>query len=133
MPLSNLDCTHRWMTSGESCYHLPYAAHTVGRHGALNAIIALGQHTRSDDVRRGMPALTLGSTHGWTMSSVECINSLGKHTRSDYIRRGMQSSPLGNTHSRTTLGVASHHLPWKAYTIRRLRALHVVIAFKQHI
>ena len=40
-----------------------------------HAIIAFGQHTRSNDVGRGMPTWPLDSRHGRTMSSVACHHS----------------------------------------------------------
>ena len=44
----------------------------------------------------------------------------------------MPSSPLGTTHGRTTLGVKRHYTPWKAYTIGRRMAWHVIITLSQH-
>uniref|UniRef100_A0A494G8H6 Uncharacterized protein n=1 Tax=Solanum lycopersicum TaxID=4081 RepID=A0A494G8H6_SOLLC len=105
------------------CYNRPWVAHTIGRRRALNAIIALGQytwseyvgycnaivafgqHTQSDYVGIGMTSWPLGSTHGWTTSSV-----------------AKPSSPFECTHSRMTLGFRCHHRPNKAYIIRRRQA-----------
>ena len=70
-----LDSTHGRMTSGEACHHRLRAAHTVGLHRAWHDITALGQHTRSDDVGRGMPSSPFGSTHGRTTSRVACYHS----------------------------------------------------------
>ena len=90
MPSSPLGSTHDRTTSGVTCYHrlwtsshsptvsgvtchlLPWTANTIERRRALNAIIALGRQTRSNDFRRGMPSSPLGSTHGRTTSGVEC-------------------------------------------------------------
>ena len=65
--------------------------------------MALGKHTRSDDVLRGMPLSPLGKTHGRTTSGVtyhlcpytahivgrhrmwNVIITLGKHTRSEEV------------------------------------------------
>ena len=47
-----------------ACHHSPWTAHTVKRCRAWHASIAFGQHTRSNDVGRGMPSSPLGSTHG---------------------------------------------------------------------
>ena len=89
-------------------------ANTVEQCQALHAIAAFGQHTRSNDVGRGMPSSPLGSTHGRTLSGVVChhrlwvaqtierrrawhvITTLGLHARSDDVRRGMTSPPLDN-------------------------------------
>ena len=65
-----LDSTHGRTTSGVACYHLFWAAQTVGRRLAWHAITALGQHTWSDDVGRGMPSPPLDSIHGRTTSGV---------------------------------------------------------------
>ena len=128
----------------------PLAAHTVERRQAWHAIIALGQHTRSDGVERGMPSSPLGSTHGRTTSDVayrhrrgaahtverrrawHAIIALGQHTRSDGIERGMPSSPLGSTYGRTTSDVAYRHRRWEAHTVDRCRAWHAIIAFGKH-
>ncbi|TMW91568.1 hypothetical protein EJD97_014163 [Solanum chilense] len=79
--------------------------------GCGNAIVVLEKHTRSDDVGRYMPSLSLGRTHNRTTSAWHAIIALGRHTRSDYVGRGMPSSNLGNTHDRTTSGMACHHRP----------------------
>ena len=70
MPSPPLDSTHGRMTSGEACYHRPWTAHTLGLRQAWHDITALGQHTRSDDVRRCMPSPPLYSTHVRTTSGV---------------------------------------------------------------
>ena len=124
MPSSPLGSTHGRTTSGVACHLRLFAAHTVERRRAWHAIIAFGQHTRSNDVGRGMPSSPLGSTHGRTTSGVAChhrlwaahtverrrawhaIIAFGQHTRSSDVGRGMPSSPLGSTHGRTTSGVA---------------------------
>ena len=124
--------------------------HTVERRRAWHAIIALGQHTRSNDVGRGMPSLPLGSTHGRTTSGVACHHSpwtantvercrawhaniaFGQHRRSHDVGRGMPSSPLGRTHSRMTSGVACHHCLREAHTVERRWAWHAIIAFGKH-
>ena len=69
---SSLDFTHSRTTSGMACPHVPWAANAVRRHQARHSNIALGQHTRLDDVVHGMLSLTLDSTHGQTTSSVTC-------------------------------------------------------------
>ena len=76
MPSSPLGSTCGWMTSAVSCHLDPWNTHTVGQCRAWHAIIALGQHTRSDYVRRGMPSWTLSSTYGWKRLGV-----VGHHRR----------------------------------------------------
>ena len=145
---SPLDSTHGRMTSGMACHHSPLMANTVERRRAWHAIISFGQHTRSNDVGRGMPSSPLDSTHGRTTSGVafhhgpltthtvkrrrawHAIIALGRQTRSNNVRRDMPSLPLGSTEGRTTSGVACHHRP--AHTVERRRAWHAIIAFGQH-
>ena len=49
-----LDSTHGRMTPSVACHHRIWAAKKVERRQAWHAIIAFGQHTRSNDVGRGM-------------------------------------------------------------------------------
>ena len=67
---------HDQMMSGVECPYGPLAAHMVGRRRSSYGIIALGQHTPSDDVGHFMQSSPLGSTYG----------------------RLMLTSPLDNTH-----------------------------------
>ena len=69
---SHLDGTHGRMTSGVACLNVPWAAHTVGRRRAWHSIIALGRHTRSNDVGHAITSSPSGSTHCWMMSGVAC-------------------------------------------------------------
>ena len=150
MPSSPLGSTHGRTTSGVACHHRLWAAQTVERCRAWHAIIALGRQTRSNDVRRGMPSLPLGSTEGWTASGIAChhhllpaytverrcawhaIIAFGQHTRSNDVRRDMPSPPLESTHGRTTSGVACHHRHWAAQTVEQRRAWHDITALGQH-
>ena len=66
----SLDKTHRRMTSSVAWHHCHWTSHRVKLRGVWHAIISLGKHTRSNDIRRGMPSSPLGSTHGRTMSRV---------------------------------------------------------------
>ena len=105
-------------------------------------IIAIKQHTRSNNVGRGMKPPPLDYTHDRTMLGVAChhrlwtthmvgrnhtwhtIIAFGQHTQSNDVGRGMPSSPLGSTNGRTTSGVAWHDLPWTARTVEQRRAWH---------
>ena len=120
----HLDGTHGRMTSGGSCHHRLWEAHTVERRWAWHDINAFEQHLWSNDVGRDMLSPPLDSTHGRKMSGValhhrpwtactvgRCrvwydIIALGQNTRSNDVGRGMPSSPLSSTHGRTTSGVA---------------------------
>ena len=124
MPSSPLGSTNGRTTSGVACHHSAWTTHTIEQRWTWHDITAFGQHTRSNDVGRGMPSSPLGSTHGRTTSGVTCHHRLweaqtveprgawhanitfGQHTRSNDVGRSMPASPLGNTHSRKTSSVA---------------------------
>ena len=95
-----LEYTHGRMTSGVTCHHLIWTAHTVERRRAGHAIIAYGWQTRSNEVRRDMPSPPLDSTHGRQGRAWHDITALGQHTQSNDVGRGMTSHPLDSTHGR---------------------------------
>ena len=133
MPSSRLGSIHGRMTSGVACPHRVWEAHTVERHRAWHDITALGQHTRSNDIERGIPsclwaAHTVKRRRAWNE-----ITALGQHTQSDNIGFGMPSLPIGNTDGRTMSGVACHHGSWIAHTVERHRAWHPIIALEWQI
>ena len=117
---------------------------------AWHNITAFGQHTRSNNVGRGMPSSPFGSTNGQTTSGMAwyhspwTANTVGRrrawhnitafrwHTRSNDVGRFMPSSPLGSTHGRTTLGMALHHLPCTAHTVGLRQAWHIITSLGQH-
>ena len=118
MPSPPLDNTHGRTTSGVACHHRLRAAQMLERRRAWHDITALGLHTRSDNVERGMPSSSLGNTHGQTTSGMAChhllweaqtlerrqawhdITALGLHARSDDGRCCMTSPSLESTHGR---------------------------------
>ena len=129
--MSDVACHHHLRTSshsrtasGVAFHHRPWKTNTVKQRRAWHAIITFGQHTRLNDVGRGMPSPPLDSTNDRMTSSMAChnrpwtahtvgrrrvwyeINALGLHAWSDYGRHGMTSSPLNCTHGQTTSGVA---------------------------
>ena len=112
MPSSPLGSTNGLTTSGVDCQHHLWAAHTVERRRAWHAIIALGQHTRSNNVRRDMPSHTIERRWAW-----HAIITFGQHKRSDDVGRGMPLSPSDGKHGRTTSGVDCHHLLWEVRTV----------------
>ena len=111
MTSSPLGSTHVRTTLSVACHHRLWAAQMVERRRVWPDITALGLHTRSDNVGRGMPSSPLGSTHDRTTSGVTShhrlwvaqmverrrawhdIIALGLHTQSDNIRRDMPSPP----------------------------------------
>ena len=119
------------------------------RRWAWHAIIAFEQHTRSNDVRRGMTSPPLGSKHGKTTSSLTChhhlwaahtvelhrawhaIIAFGKHKRSNDVGRGITSPPLDSTHGRITSGVTCHYLLLTAHFVERRQVWHAIIAVGQ--
>ena len=98
MPSSPLDGKHGRTTSGVTCHHRLWTAHTVEHRRAWHAIIAFRQHTRSDDVGRGMTSPPLDCTHLRTTSGVAIHHRpLTAHTVSN-ISRDMTLPPLDSTH-----------------------------------
>ena len=128
----------------------PLDSTQVERRRAWHAIIAFGQHARSNDVQRGMPSSPLGAqmverrpawhaiiTFGLAhivrqRRAWHVIIALRQKMRSNDVGRSMPSSSLSSTHGRTTSGVASHHRLCTTLTIERRRAWHAIIAFGKH-
>ena len=67
---------HGRTTSGLAYHYLPLTANTVKRLRAWHAIIAFGQHTRSNDVGHGMTSPPLDSTHDRMTSGVAFYHRL---------------------------------------------------------
>ncbi|TMW86553.1 hypothetical protein EJD97_021230 [Solanum chilense] len=108
-----------------TCHIHPWTTHTVGGCRLWHAIIALGQHTRVEYVRHGMPSLPLDSTHGRTMSGVAGHHHpYTPYIGSKHIGRGMPSSSLDNIHDQTTSGVA--------YVAECYRVLNAIISLGRH-
>ena len=146
MPSPPLDSTQGRMTSGMACHHHLWEAQTVEPRRAWHANITFGQHTRSNDVGRGMTSPPLDNTHGRTTAAMEFhhrlwaahtverrsaghdITTFGQHTWSNDVGCDITLSPLDSTHGRTTSGVACHHSPWTAHSVERLRVWHDIIA-----
>ena len=130
--------------------HRPWTPHIVGRRRVWHDLTALGQHTRSDYVGRGMKSPPLDSTHGLTTSGVACNHRLweahtieccwawhaiiffGRQTRSNNVKRDKLSPPLDSTHNRTSSGVACHHRLYTTHTVERRWAWHDITAYGQH-
>ena len=150
MPSPPLDSTHGRTMSGVALHYRHWTARMVGRRQAWYDITALAQHTRSNDVGRGMPSSPLGSTHGRTTLGMAChhllweahtverrwawhdINAFEQHLWSNDVRHDMLSPLLDSTHDRKTSSVALHHRPWTACTVGRRRAWHDITALGQH-
>uniref|UniRef100_A0A3Q7JB89 Uncharacterized protein n=1 Tax=Solanum lycopersicum TaxID=4081 RepID=A0A3Q7JB89_SOLLC len=138
---SDMACHHRpWKTYTvrlcQTCHQGPCPAHMVGRGRAWQAINALGQHTQSYNIRRGMPSSPLDSTRGRITTGDRChhylgatdtielrrawhaiiyhgcliplhaIIAIGQHMLSDAVRLDMPYSAFDNTHGGTKSGVA---------------------------
>ena len=99
-----------------------WAIFMVERCREGHAIIVLGQHRRSDDVRHDIPSSPLVSTHGRTTSvlawnHIPCTTSTGSYN----VRRGMSSSPVDSIHGQTTLGITCYNCPCAEHKVRRPR------------
>ena len=77
----------------------PWTPHTVGRSWAWHAIIALGKHTLSKELGRGILSSLFDRTYFQTTSHLACLH--GRWV----------------AHSRTVSGKACYLLPWTTYTI----------------
>ena len=150
MTSSPLGSTHSRTTSGVACNYSPWTANTVERRRAWHAIIAFGQHTRSNDVGHDIASPLLYNTHSRTTLGMACHHRLwAAHTverrrvlhaiftfwlyrRSNDVRRDMPSPPLDSTHDRTTLGMACHHHLWAAQMVIRRRPWNAITALGQH-
>ena len=124
MTSTPLNSIYGQTTSGVTCYHRLWTAHTVKKCRVWIYITALGLHPLSDDIGRGMTSPPLDSTHSRMMSGVAChhrlweahtverrwvwydINAFGQHLRSNDVGRGMPSLPLDSIDGQTTSGVA---------------------------
>ena len=109
MPISPLGSTHGRTTSVVTCQYRLWATHTVERRRTWHDITAIGQHRRSNDVRRDMPSPPLDSTHHRTMLGMAChphlwaaqtvgrrrawhaIIAVGQHKQSIIVGCGMPS------------------------------------------
>ena len=132
MTSPSLDSAHGRTTSGATCHHRLWKAHTVERRWAWHDINAFDQHLWSNDIGRDMPSPPLDNTLSKMTSGVAChhrhwaahtverrrawhdITSLGLHAWSEDVGRGMTSPPLDNTH------------------VRERRARHDITALGQH-
>ena len=77
------------LTSGVGCHHRLWTTYMVARDRVCYDIIAIGKHTRLDDVGRDMPCLPLDSTHRGMTSAWYVIIAVGQHIRLENVRRGM--------------------------------------------
>uniref|UniRef100_A0A494G8C1 Uncharacterized protein n=1 Tax=Solanum lycopersicum TaxID=4081 RepID=A0A494G8C1_SOLLC len=81
--------SHSRTASGVGCHHRPLTKNAVERRWAWHAIIAFGQHTRSNDVGRVITSPPLDSKHGRTTTygrqrqAWHDITTVAQHTRSD--------------------------------------------------
>uniref|UniRef100_A0A494G8I4 Uncharacterized protein n=1 Tax=Solanum lycopersicum TaxID=4081 RepID=A0A494G8I4_SOLLC len=124
-------------------HHRHWVAHTFGSQRALDAIITLGQHTRSNYIMRGMPLSIMvvsfmptwpfGSRHGWMRSGMAChYRPSVAHTFGR--RRALHDIiALRSIEGRTTLVLTCHHRPLDNLMVIRCRAWHDIMSFAQHI
>ena len=81
MPSLPLGSTDSRTASGVACHHRPWTANMVEQRWVWHAMIALGQHTRSDDVGCGMTSLPLDNTHSRKRRAWhDDITALGQNT-----------------------------------------------------
>ena len=97
------------------CHHFPWEIPRVRQSQAWHGIIALGQHTWSNYVRRGMLSLPLDNTDGLTMLGVSCYHC-------PWLAHTVRQRRLWQCHSHT----------WTAQMIRLCRAWHDMMSLGQH-
>ena len=69
-----LDSTHGREMSTMACHQHPWTTHTIRLNQARHSLIVLGQHTRSDEVGRGIPSSPLENIHDLTMLDTACYD-----------------------------------------------------------
>ena len=127
-----LDSTHGRTTSGVACHHRLWAAQTIEQRRAWHAINALEQHTRSDDVGRGMTSPHLGSTHGQTISGVTCHHRLWTAHTVERCQEWHAIIAFGQHTQLNDIGMACHQRLRTAHKEGRRRAWLAIISFGQH-
>uniref|UniRef100_A0A494G8J5 Uncharacterized protein n=1 Tax=Solanum lycopersicum TaxID=4081 RepID=A0A494G8J5_SOLLC len=99
-------------------YHLPMNEHMIGQRRALHANMALGKHTRSNDVWHSIPSFPLGSIRRQTMSDDTC-----------------HLCPW-TAHMVNGVGRVIHYRPLTTYkaahAVGRRKAWHSIITIRQH-
>ena len=96
-PSSQLCSTRFWTTSRVACPHRPWPAHPVEQRLAWHAIVALGKHTRLEDVFQCYHCPWVVYTLGRRRAS-NVIIALWTTQTVGRRRRGNPSSPFDYTH-----------------------------------
>ena len=109
---STLKRIHDQTMSIMAYYHLPMTEHMIGQRSALHANMALGKHTRSNDVGHSIPSFPLGSTRRQMMSDMTCHLCPWTAHMVNGVRHGMPLLPFDNIHGKNTSGVSCHHCSW---------------------
>ena len=116
MPSSPLGSTRCCMMLGVTCHLCLWKTHTVGRHQAWHAIIALGHNTWSDYVGRGMQSWLLESIQSRMTSGIACYH-LPWTTHMIGLRRAWKC----------------YNYPCAAHTVEQRRALNAIISLGKHL
>ena len=133
------------------CDHCPLKTYTVELRRAWHAIMNLGQHTQSENVRHVMPLSPLKNIHRVKRRRVWLsIIALRQHTRSEDLRhemlcsplecthgqmilgKEMLSSPFGSTHGRMTSGIKCNYCPLDSTHYRMMSTWHAINVFGLH-
>ena len=114
-----------------ACHHRHLTKTTIRLHGARHAIIALGQHTRSNDIEHGVPSSPLDNTHGHTTSGKAChlcpsTACTVKRRRAWHAHMGLGQHKLSNDVGRDML-----HRPWATHTVRLCWSCHACMIHGQ--
>ena len=114
----SLTKTHNRTTWIVACHHHHWKKTTIRLRRAWHAIIALGQHTRSNDIEHGVPSSPLDNTHDHTTSgkarhlcpSTACTV---KRRRAWHAHMGLGQHKLSDDD-----GCDMLHRPWETHTVR---------------
>ena len=126
----SLGSTHDLTTSSVACHYRPWTSHMIRPCQVWHAIITLRQHTRSDEVRRGMLSRFLTTHMVGLLGAWHAIIAFEHPKRMNNVESCMQSLPLCNTQGRMTSVKACHNRPWIAHTIGRRQAWNVIFSFR---
>ena len=128
MPTTPLGSTQGRTTSGVACQHRLWAAHMVERRRAWHDITSFGQRTRSNDVGRDMPSLSLESTRGRTTSGAACHHHLWAAQTVERRRAWNAIMGLVRRTRSNDVGCGMHHRLWATYTVEQRRVWHAIKA-----
>ena len=95
-------------------------------------IMALGHHTRLDNVGCGMQLSPLDCKHGRATLAEECLSSPWTTYTIRRCLAWITSYPLDSTHAQSTSIMACHHIPLTLHMIGQSLFCHALITLGLH-